>query len=416
MLFAIHVRCQSKKLLTTQGILVRYAHRKRCAFSPRPVFVLTQNAVRYHSLTAFLFAAILHLHRIQTMNTIVYHGITSERLALYIKHGGICPLPETEYKPVSSFSNPHELVCIANSGNPDLTNDELRVAFMWGMVGEIASQNYSKFVYVLELIVPDQLVTRRASMCAVDLSKEALRLSLIRRVYRFPVTTRERMIAAAFCRLQAANYQFGVDIDWNEFHIQYLPERVLQNIVNDMMYTEIPEPIHGDCITADMVPVGHLNPILPYCAPSTKEVRDAIARLRKALFEEAWSYAPNATDYSAEIDVPLFGRVKIDMGRFLMEASPIVVARVLMGGSCSESASTVVDFLAPQCTICAGALEIVDTVNSTKRWIIGKEASAQIPDFIGVIFFHAKEWLAEHNPEKYEQVQSIIDKVNNSEN
>lgn len=346
------------------------------------------------------------------MNTIVYHGITSERLALYIRHGGICQLPETEYKPVSSFSHPHELIGIANSGNPELTNDELRIAFMWGMVGEIAAQNYSKFVYVLELIVPDNLVTRRASMCAVDISKEALPLNRIRRVYRFPATTRERMMAAAFCRLQAANYQFGIEIDWNEFHIQYIPERVLQNIVNDMMYTEIPEPIHGDCLSADMVPIGHLNPILPYCAPSTKEVRAAITQLRKALLEEAWSYDPPATDYSAEADIPLYGRVKIDMGRFLMDASPIVIARVLTGGSCSESASVVVDFLAPQCAICTAALEIMDAVNSTKKWIPGRAAR---PDFISVVFFHAEDWLAEHNPDKYEQVQSIIEKVKHAE-
>lgn len=346
------------------------------------------------------------------MNTIVYHGITSERLALYIRHGGIGQLSETEYKPVSSFSQPHELAGIVNSGNPDLTNDEIRIACLWGMVGEITTKNYSRFVYVLELIVPDNLVTLHSSMCAVDISKEALPLNRIRRVYRFPATTRERMIAAAFCRLQAANYQFGIEIDWNEFHIQYMPESVLQNIINDMRYTEIPEPIHGDCINADTVPIGHLSPILPYCAPSTKEVRTAIKQLRKALLEEAWSYDPPATDYSAVADIPSYGQVKIDMGRFLMEASPIVIARALMEGSCSESASAVVDFLAPQCSICAAALEIMDAVNGTKKWIPGGAAR---PDFISVVFFHAEDWLAEHNPDKYEQVQSVIAKIKNAE-
>lgn len=217
------------------------------------------------------------------MHTIVYHGITSERLSLYIKHGGICKLTETEYKPVSSLSRRCELSGIASSGNPEITDTELRTACMWGLIGEISARNCNKFVYVLELIVPDNLVTKYTSMCIVDLSAAPLPLSQIRRVYRFPVTTRERMIAAAFCRLQAANYQFGITVEWSEFHIQYIPERVLQAIVDDMLYTEIPEPIPGDCLSADVVPIGHICPILPHCTPSTTEVRDAIALLEEAL-------------------------------------------------------------------------------------------------------------------------------------
>lgn len=355
------------------------------------------------------------------MNTIIYHGLTAERLSFYVEMGEIAPLNPAAFSPASRLSKPEYLAGIEKTENQvnqtQQTNRDLRMAVMWALVDEIASQNAAECVYVLELIVDDKRISRGISGCLVDISEESIPLCAIRRFWTIPVGTRERMIAAAFCHTQDSSRTLGIDIDKNDYHLSYIRDNELESIAEDLDYISLPEPLSGAELTADVIPVAQFgSSIFPFGVATSKDVRSVVSRLQRLLLSEAMlNEREDTTGFWADVEIPSVGWMRIDMGRFLLHDSPLTIARVLTEGSCSPEAESVVDYLAPTCRICAGALNMVEAHNAF-HYYLAKEDVCTAPEkfkaeYVRVIFNKAEEWLKEHDAEKYNQVMQAKEKI-----